>query len=169
MTLELKSGPVPKTTDPNYLSTIPTGRCNPEEVLAQFGSDPVILVIIESLPRGAHTGRLEERGAWIHQAWVASLAQMPDLQGCRLGWDTVFFVTDSRTFKEVKKQFQQILQDLRRPELENRCILSEADGTWQKKGRDFLNEMQHDLTAGGVGFKSRFAHQLRDGAAWQGT
>ena len=167
MTLELKSGPAPKTSKTEYLSTMATGKLNPEEVLAQFGSRPVILAAIQVTPRIGSTGQREERGAWIHKIWSAALTAMPDLQGCRMGWDSVFFVTDDTDLENIKQPFRQAHCSVRDPGLKSWCIVSEALGSPDEKGRLLYHDMQHDLTASRE--ICRFPHRLIDGMDEQDT
>lgn len=162
----LKSKSVQESIGTDNLSTVAQSeRFNPYQALEQFEEKPVVLVAVAIEPKGSRTGRLEERGAWIQALWSAVRAQQPRLHGCRLGWDSVFFIGDTTAIDDVQEKFRQTLQSLRDPALESRCILSLAEGTALERGQ-MLDEMQHDLTAPDVGGYVRFKHRLLDGTYW---
>ncbi len=169
MTLKLKSAPAaPDTHDcerQEYLTTVGSGRLNPEEVLALSGTKAVVLVAVAIVPKITRTGFLEERGDWIQGFWAAALDAMPSLQGCRVSWDSMLFVAETTDLSAVQEQFRLILCSLREPNLQSRCSLSLAVGTAEEKWL-LYDEMSHDLTAGGVGFHSRFRNGLIDGSDW---
>jgi hypothetical protein len=158
--------PEPHERREEYLTTVGSQCLNPEAVLAVAGTRPVTLVAVAIVPKGTHTGLLEERGDWIHRLWAAALDSMPLVQGCRMSWDSVFFMAETSDLIAVQEQFRRLLSSLRVSGLQSRCILSRAAGSPEDKGRLLYNEMSHDLTAVGLGFRSRFTHKMIDGSDW---
>lgn len=129
----------PKT---EYLSTV--GEINPLRVLERFGKGPVVLCIVAIWTRGAMTGNLEEKGAWTHSFWNAVLTTLPEVGGCRLSWNTLFFAMPSTGIAEAVNKFSDLLRTHQDACLETFCVLCEVKGEAEHK-IDVLDVMGHEV------------------------
>jgi hypothetical protein len=147
-----------------HLSTV--GGIDPGRALEKFDSDPVVIILIAIWASDGQTGLLGEKGAWIEELWRIVLVRFPDVQGCRLLWNTIFFAVPSADASSVKEEFRKILRMLLRPSLESLCLLAEAHGSPTDR-LSILNSMQDETAApGNFGTDERFRHRLKDAEDW---
>ncbi len=89
---------------------------------------PVVLCQTTIWTRQTMTGNLEEKGAWVHRYWNAVRQEMPEAQGCCLGWNSVFFALPNGKITYAVERFGEVLRSLRDADLMNFCVLCEAAG-----------------------------------------
>jgi hypothetical protein len=143
-----------------HLSTV--GGIDPRRALEKFECDPAVIILIAVWARDGQTGQLEEKGLWIEDLWRIVLVRFPDVQGCRLLWNKVFFAVLGADVSSVKEEFRQIFQMLLRPSLESLCILGEAYGSPTDKISIFDSMEDETATPTNFGTNKKFQHRLRD-------
>jgi hypothetical protein len=146
----------------DHLSTV--GERNPLKVLEVFASTPLVIVVLSIDPKHSLTGGLEKKGEWVKSIWHLTLSLIPEAEGCRLSWNTLFFAIANQSIESVKGRFQEILKSSRNFDLESRCVLHEAAGTpVDKLGQ--LDDMLGEVSSkGNFGSNLNFHHRLLDGA-----
>jgi hypothetical protein len=127
-----------------YLTTV--GELNPLLVFEQFGAREVVAIAVAIWTIGPQTGLLEERGEWIRRFWQVVLKQMPNAQGTRLLWHTVFFVVPTTDAFFIAEQFKQLLKTLSEPALESYCLIGVMSGSAMEK-LQLLDEMQSIISS----------------------
>jgi hypothetical protein len=146
------------------LSTI--NERDPLKILERFEDTPVTIIVVAIETKRAPTGKLEKKGDWVKSLWHLALSIFSEAEGCRLSWNTVFFVIANQKIESIRGRLQQILMDLRDQDLESLCILSEASGTPSDKLKrldDMLGEVSLKRNFGSnVKFHCRFL----DGTFW---
>lgn len=148
-----------------HLSTV--GERDPLKVLAKLGAGPLVIVVVAVEPEHAATGRLEEKGAWVKSLWRLTLSTIPEAEGCRLSWNTLFFAVPGQSAESVVARFQELLTASRQPGLESLCLLFESVGTPAGRMAE-LDEMLDEVSARrNFGSNPRFRHRILDGAAWR--
>ena len=148
----------------DYLST--TSAADPLTVLDKFGSEQIVMITLAVEPRHTRTGHLEKKGQWIKSVWQLVLSAMPEIQGCRLSWNTLFFIAASRELESVGEQFQGILKSVYDSDLVSFCVLSEAEGAPNVKLMQLDRMLGEISTARNFGSDAGFQYRLLDGADW---
>ena len=148
-----------------HLSTV--GGIDPRTVLEKFDSDPAVIILIAIWARDGQTGLLEEKGSWIKDLWRTVLVRFPDIQGCRLLWNTIFFAVPGADASSVKEEFRKIFRMLLNPSLESLCILGEAYGSPSDKLSIFDSMEDETAAPRNFGTNIKFRHRLRDADDWE--
>ncbi|MBV9850534.1 MAG: hypothetical protein JO250_12750, partial [Armatimonadetes bacterium] len=129
---------------------------------------PVVMAIVTVWGKDSPGGLLEEKGAWIHRFWREALADIPDIGGCRLLWNEMFFAVPNMGIEEAVPRFARLLRSIRESALESLCVLSPVTGTPQEK-LVVLDGVGHEALPKNLGNSSACWHtgskfyHLRDG------
>jgi len=148
-----------------YLSTV--GEMNPLRVLEPFGEQHAVLCVVSIWTRQTAVGHLEEKGEWLRSFWEAALLALPDVGGCRLLWNSLFFVLPNFSVTQSIERLGQLLYSHQDSFLESLCVLCKAEGKPEHK-LDVLDVLQHEV---GGDFGASLSYQpngyrfyhLRDG------
>jgi hypothetical protein len=109
-------------------------------------ADAVIIIVLAAWSRDSFTGALDEKGQWVKKIWQAIFVVLPEAQGSRLLWNTVFFVIPSQDVAYVKGRVREILKSADDPLLQSFCVISEARGSTKEK-LDLLDKMQQEVAS----------------------
>lgn len=143
------------------MTNLTTGKNNDvSELLQDFSDSTVLLSLVAISPRYQKTGLLDEQGDWILSFWKKVLEKLPDIVGCRILWNTIFFAIEHSNSGKTEKVFEHILRQLNTPVLKSICVIMEVGGSVQNKIKalDMMQlETSSDLNFGTVsGIKNRF-------------
>lgn len=117
------------------------------ELLKDLPRGATLLVLISIRLRNRRSGLLEERGSWIEQLWSRILGEFPNVVGCRVLWDTVFFAFPATMESEnVEVALQRHLSALKESELKSICITRISNSEANKIIKD-LDEMQQETSS----------------------
>jgi hypothetical protein len=160
----MSKGPQMDNESENRLSTV--SDLNPMKVLERFDNAPVILIAVGIWSRDSYVGLLEQKGKWVQAAWHSVLSRIPDLEGCRLLWNTFFFACGAENEQVVKEQFQDVLSNLYDPELKSFCVMAEVKGTPADKML-VLDDMQSEIWGErDFGMHDHIKYRFIDGSLW---
>ena len=109
-----------------HLSTF--GGRDLRQALKPFGLAPVVLCQAAIWTRHTMTGCLAEKGSWVHRYWKAVRQAIPEAEGCRDGWNRVFFVLPNENITVAVQRFGDVLQSCQEANLISCCVLCEVAG-----------------------------------------
>jgi len=127
-----------------HLSTF-SGR-DLRQVFEAWDSCPVVLCQVAIWKRQTMAGNLEEKGAWVHCYWNAVRQAIPETEGCRLSWNTVFFALPHGKITQAVGRFGEILRSLREADMVSFCVLCEVTGAPMHK-IDVLDVLGHETSS----------------------
>ena len=110
----------------DHLSTF--GGSDLRQVFEPSGLGHVVLCQVAIWTRQTMTGQLEEKGVWVHRYWDAVRQAIPEAEGCRLDWNSIFFALPNGKLAEAVQHFGEVLRSLREPDLVSFCVLCEVPG-----------------------------------------
>jgi hypothetical protein len=148
----------------DHLSTV--GAPDPLKVLKKFEGETVAIIVVAVEPRHSLTGQLEEKGRWIKALWSLALRRVPEVEGCRLSWNTLFFAAANQEIKIVVERFREMLSLLSEPGLESLCVISEAEGTAADKLARLDAMLDEISSKRNFGSDLNFQYRLLDGSMW---
>lgn len=144
-----------------YLSTV--GALDPRLVFERVGARPAVMVAVAVWAADGPTGRLEEKGRWVREFWRAVSETVPEAEGVRRLWNTLFFLVPAADPLQVKERFRAALNSVPGENLRSFCVLAPSSGDPQ---RDLLllDEMESEISsARSFGRGAQFEHRLLDG------
>lgn len=127
-----------------HLSTF--GGRDRHQALHPFGLEPVVLCQAAVWTRQKMTGCLEEKSVWVHRYWDAVRQAMPEAEGCRLGWNTVFFALPNENITQAVQSFGEVLRSRQEADLMSFCVLCEVAGEPMHK-IDVLDVLEHETSS----------------------
>ena len=116
------------------------------QALKPFGLAPIVLCQTAVWTRQTMTGCLSEKGTWVHGYWNAMRQALPEAEGCRLGWNTVFFALPNENITQAVKRVGDVLQSLQETHLSSFCVICKVTGEPEHK-IDVLEVLEHETSS----------------------
>ena len=144
---EMKYGPQ------NGIEFLSTGTsCDPFDLMSELDSERIVLIGIMISPKDSYIGYLSEKNNWIHSVWDRTIKEYPNIKGCRVSWDMLFFYLNEGDVNFIKEKLIQIMRENDDKCVEGICVVKDISGNLNVKCRildDIFNELVSKSRMGG--------------------
>jgi len=115
-------------------------------LLEPLAGKPMLLILVAVNPRNDSTGLLTEQGEWVLNIWDKLLDLFPNIIGCRISWNLLFFAIDYQFSLEVEKKFEEVLMLFTDEKLKSICLTMESNGKI-RDAVESIDEMQQETSS----------------------